>query len=197
MAFNFVEIGTSDFDTCIQTATDTDVGLSVEPILFYLEHLPNKPHVIKANLAVSDHDGQGTMSFVSPQVIKDIESQTHNSWIWLKGTNSLDRKHPSVNRLKLPSQSITVEVVSFPTLCSRYHIESIDYLKIDTEGHEYPIITSYIDHCKKMGKMIAHKIQFETEPTLTPQAQINDMTMKLQQCGYHVVSTGFDTVMEL
>ena len=47
--FNFVEIGTSDFDTEIQKAGDSDVGLSVEPLKKYLDRLPNKPNCVKVN----------------------------------------------------------------------------------------------------------------------------------------------------
>jgi hypothetical protein len=41
MFFDFVEIGTSDFDTLIQKAGDTDIGISIDPIDEYLERLPS------------------------------------------------------------------------------------------------------------------------------------------------------------
>ena len=47
MHYNFVEIGTSDFDTLIEGADDEQVGLSIEPIAYYLNKLPDKKNVKK------------------------------------------------------------------------------------------------------------------------------------------------------
>ena len=47
MNYDFIEVGTSDFDTLIQDATDNCIGLCIEPIKFYLDRLPNKPNVKK------------------------------------------------------------------------------------------------------------------------------------------------------
>jgi len=54
--YNFIEVGTSDFMTLIQSADDQTVGLSIEPISEYLDRLPNKPKVQKVNAALSDTD---------------------------------------------------------------------------------------------------------------------------------------------
>ena len=35
MDYTFIEIGTSDFETLLQDAKSTDVGLSVDPIQMY------------------------------------------------------------------------------------------------------------------------------------------------------------------
>ena len=35
--FDFLEIGTSDFDTEIEKSDNTRVGMSIEPIKYYLE----------------------------------------------------------------------------------------------------------------------------------------------------------------
>ena len=50
--YDFVEIGTSDFDTLIQASDGTLRGLSVEPIKFYLDNLPDKVLVTKVNCAI-------------------------------------------------------------------------------------------------------------------------------------------------
>ena len=47
MNVDFIEIGTSDFDTIIQLADDNTVGFYIEPINFYLDRLPNKPNCQK------------------------------------------------------------------------------------------------------------------------------------------------------
>ena len=35
--YDFIEIGTSDFDTLIESSDDNVVGLSIEPIKYYLD----------------------------------------------------------------------------------------------------------------------------------------------------------------
>jgi len=47
MKYDFVEIGTSDFDTLIETATDATRGLSIEPVRYYLDRLPERAGVKK------------------------------------------------------------------------------------------------------------------------------------------------------
>ena len=46
---HFIEVGTSDFDTLIQVAKPETAGISIEPIKYYLDRLPNPPNVIKMN----------------------------------------------------------------------------------------------------------------------------------------------------
>ena len=54
-----------------------------------------------------------------------------------------------------------VKTISWKTLISEYKIRSIDYLKIDTEGHDHIILKSYFEECKKNPKLYANKILFE------------------------------------
>ena len=37
--YDFIEIGTSDFDTLIETSNNDTVGISIEPIKYYLDNL--------------------------------------------------------------------------------------------------------------------------------------------------------------
>ena len=45
MKYDFIEIGTSNFDTLIEAADDTTVGISIEPIGYYLDQLPDRARV--------------------------------------------------------------------------------------------------------------------------------------------------------
>ena len=51
--YDFIEIGTSDFDTLIQKCSDDSVGLSIEPLKSHLDRLLNKPNVKKARKPVN------------------------------------------------------------------------------------------------------------------------------------------------
>ena len=55
MILDYIEIGTSDFDTLVQNTDLT--GLSIDPLKIYLDALPNKVNNIKINAAISDFDG--------------------------------------------------------------------------------------------------------------------------------------------
>ena len=101
MRYDFIEIGTSDFDTLLQESTD-ELGLSIEPLKIYLDNLPNKDNVIKVNCAISDKDGLVDVYWIDP---KDIE--IYNLPGWLKGCNSIIEPHPStVKELKDRSNGI-------------------------------------------------------------------------------------------
>jgi len=69
-AVDFVEIGTSDFNTLIETAADSSVGLSVEMMAYHLEKLPSKPGVTKVNAAISDsEEATRVVFFIHPDDI--------------------------------------------------------------------------------------------------------------------------------
>ena len=72
MKYNFIEIGTSDFDTLLQT-TENQIGLSIEPLKIYLDRLPNNSHVIKVNCAISDKNGMTNVFWVKPEDIDEYE----------------------------------------------------------------------------------------------------------------------------
>ena len=195
MKYDFVEIGTSDFDTEIQRASDTTVGLSIEPLQVYLDRLPNKPHVQKIPVAISDQDGEATLYYVPPEL---IESVPFGNNIWMRGTNCLHHPHPTIAKCVSPRaiQTLQVKTLSFPTLCRLYNIDSISYLKIDTEGHDLRILRSYLSHCDQVGKLIATKIQFETESFCT-QKETQQMISLLQAKGYRVIQQGLDCIVSL
>ena len=58
MHVDFVEVGTCDFDTLIEKATDSTFGLSIEGIKSFLDKLPNKPNIKKINCIISDCCGE-------------------------------------------------------------------------------------------------------------------------------------------
>ena len=91
MKFDFVEIGTSNFDTLTQQKAG--IGLSVEALNVYLRDLPDNPSVIKVNHAVIDDflvSSQPSVPFffVDPNNIKKYKLP----W-WIKGCNTAYSPH--------------------------------------------------------------------------------------------------------
>jgi FkbM family methyltransferase len=139
--YNFIEVGTSDFMTLIQSADDQTVGLSIEPISEYLDRLPNKPKVQKVNAALSDTDDTIEIYHIES---KDLEK--YNLPYWIRGCNSVNGPHEFTKK-KIGDETYNklvkidkVPTISWKTLIEKYNIGSIDYLKIDTEGHEHIIL---------------------------------------------------------
>lgn len=66
MRLNFLEIGTSDFESETDKAKDSDVDMAVEPLDFYLDSLPTRPRCTKINAAISDTSGWCALIVLRP-----------------------------------------------------------------------------------------------------------------------------------
>lgn len=184
MKYDFIEIGTSDFRTLIQTATDNTVGLSIEPIQYYLDKLPNKKNITKINCAVSNKNDIIDIFYVSTDNIKK-----YNLPNWVRGCNSINSPHPSVRNLlkDMHDDIITIQQVKSVTwevLINEYSIEAIDFLKIDTEGHDHIILNEYYNECIKKPSLLANKILFEMN-VLSNQIALNKLILNFKELGYH------------
>lgn len=164
--YDFIEIGTSNFHALIMDCSDDTVGLSIEPLQKYLDDLPNKPNVTKVAAAISDQDGE-----IDIYNIPLVNIHKHNLPKWVKGTNSVSKPHEYARQQlgeELYDSIVSIDKVptmSWETLISKYNIRSVDYLKIDTEGHDHVILKSYFEECDKNPKLFANKILFEYNET--------------------------------
>jgi hypothetical protein len=181
MHYNFIEIGTSDFDTLIQS-TSNQIGLSIDPIQLYLDRLPNNPYVIKVNAAISFKDGFTNAFWVNPEDI----TKYNLSW-YLKGCNSIYEPHPLTlkeiqdKNLEHLMNKIKVEILTWKTLVKRYNIKIVDFLKIDAEGHDTIIVNDILDN---NSGVLPKKIQFEAN-ALTSEESRNQTLEKALQYGYN------------
>jgi hypothetical protein len=192
MHYNFIEIGTSDFDTEIQTCADSAVGLSIDPILYYLQRLPSKQHVMRVLGAISDSDGFTDVYFVPPEMI-----ELHRLPDWVRGCNSIGAPHPTVfNLLKNAGadpaafiRKTKIPQFSMCTLLQMYNVSSCDYLKIDTEGHDVVILSNYIEAIQKQITKPAARICFEANE-LTHSILTEGIVSLLNDIGYEVEKRG-------
>ena len=72
---DFIEIGTSDFQTLTQSCSPNEMGIAIEPIKYYLDRLPNKPNVIKINAAIV---GDENLKEVDVYYVSDENQAKHN-----------------------------------------------------------------------------------------------------------------------
>ena len=97
---DFLEIGTSDFDTCIEHASDTTKGISVEPIKFYIDRLPNPKNVKKVNAAISPTNSEkdSFMYYIPHETIIERLNTIENKLIM----NKADMEMNTEFRIKWP-----------------------------------------------------------------------------------------------
>jgi len=197
--FDFVEIGTSDFDTILETASDTDIGLSIDIIKQYLDILPDKSNCIKCNTAISDKNGDIDIYYIPPDKIGK-----YNLPDWVRGCNTIGKPHPTVlsllSNLGINQEDIIdhskVEMVSFENLVHRFDIVGINILKIDTEGHDCVILNNYCDVLDKNPSLRANEIYFESNELISRQ-DLTDVLRRLFTYGYDLISSDSNTILRL
>jgi hypothetical protein len=183
MKYNFLEIGTSDFNTLIETAKDDEIGMSVEPILEYLDKLPNKKNVIKLNCAVGVENCKDTVEifFIPEETI--LSKNLPN---WLKGCNSIEKMHPQHIKLGLTdlvSKKI-IKQISIIELFEDYQIYPLDHLKIDTEGLDCDLLLSLSKFLKDLtAENHPKRITFEVN-SLTDKEKLSMVLDCYKNLGY-------------
>lgn len=196
--YDYIEIGTSDFDTYIQEHMwngSKNTGLSVEPLKAYIDLLPKNDVLLKCCAAISDRNGSLQVYYVDPA---DIEF--HQLPHWVRGCNSIDAPHPTVVRL-LAERGLghlirrdQACVKDIPTLFREYAVEGVGVLKIDTSGHDCVVLKNYIQHCVENPYLFAKKIKFETDVLSSKQDQQQVIAMLVSH-GYQVYSQSNDTIL--
>ena len=167
----FVEIGVCDFDTLESLEKYGWKGYYVEPVKEYADKL--KGDVTQC--AISSYDG--TIEFYVSR--SDGEE-------WVRGVSHAVKQRGSKlleleSNRQFISEKITVPCYTLQSYCKMKDIQYIDYLKVDTEGHETDIFESY---------------DWSIYPTFIKleHFHIDDLRMKklLEEKGYIVYTEGRD-----
>lgn len=175
--FDFIEIGTCDYDTLLEQLGDEKTGISVEPIKDYLGKLPNKKNVIKVNAAISSEDKDIDLFYVPP------ENQIKYNIPFTKGWGTVEKPHkghgdPAPLLKNGILKKTKIKSLTFKTLCETYGVESVSWVKIDTEGHDCIVVESILAH----KEVKPQKISFEQ--THCDKSQLEATKNKLFLLGY-------------
>lgn len=137
---DFLEIGTSDFDTLIEISDDRSIGISVEPIKYYQDRLPNKKNILKVNKAITGDSVINTKIKIFYIPLEIIIKE--NLPEWLRGCNKIGDYH--YWHIKYNIQHLVkteyVDLISIENFLKEKKIRKINHLQIDTEGHDVNIL---------------------------------------------------------
>jgi|MEHZ01.3.fsa_nt_MEHZ010982273.1_4 FkbM family methyltransferase len=137
----FLEIGTCDFDTCLPLAKEGWSGFMIEGDPKYAKIMKSRSadyDVVVSNIALTDYDG-----FVKFHTTLDGTG-------WIKGIGTVAANNHLGERLldqpdlrQFIEDTITVPCSTLDTFLTESHIDHLDFMKIDTEGHEMNILGTY------------------------------------------------------
>ena len=195
MKYDFIEIGTSNFDTLIEAADDTTVGISIEPIGYYLDQLPDRARVKKLEIAVSRNN---IYEFMSVYYVPERTIRARGLPDWLRGCNSVGDYHPKHIELAVRDlvQIVEIEVMPIGEVFECYDVTELDYLKIDTEGSDCKIM-QYLHTflTTEPATRYPKKILFDSNE-LANQDEVEYVKAEFISLGYRVTKSGYDTVLE-
>lgn len=200
MDYNFIEIGSSWFNTLTEKVSpsnvDTMPGICVEPIKEFLDKLEDKPSVKKINCAISFDNTESTLDlyYVPFGVLKDNDLP-----LWLSGCNSandyhFEHKWRNITHLV---KKITVPCIPISKLFIDNNVEKLSHLKIDTEGGDCDILMHFLDYLQTQPREhYPARIEFESN-YLQPRQKINDTVYSYLNIGYVVTHQDLnDTIIE-
>ena len=118
------------------------------------------------NLAVSDHPGQATMSIP----IRDDGSRNHYEASLETGANEGD------------ADSFTAEMVTLDGFCTAHHVERVDFIKCDVEGHEISVLRG----AREMLAKYRPAILLEVNEPLHVAGHGADVRAVIEEIGYKV-----------
>ena len=167
MNYKFIDIGCGMRSVSSDKFGTEVKGIYVEPIKEYLDILPNGKNIIKECCVISDKEGLLDFNAV---VANDPKYYSQNKFEYVNshaellknylhkysgaGQSSLNVKHPLSKKIKV--KSVTLE-----DFFKKHNVTSVDYLKIDVEGHEEVILIQLIDLLKRKKIKINTELKFE------------------------------------
>lgn len=191
--YDFIEIGTSNFDTLIQSADDNTKGISVDAVKYYIDTLPDRLNCKKINVAISNINSTLDVYYIPENIIEQNKLP-----YWFKGCNCINNYHPlhiqhNVSHL---CEIDKVKVITIYELFYQNYVRNVKYLKIDTEGHDVTILKTLFCYIKFLPIVFyPNKILFETNEISSK--EVDEIIHLYSSIGYKLKSRGYDSVLVL
>ena len=195
MHYDAIEIGSCDFDTCLDTLGEGQKAIIVEPVFDYLNKLPQREGVTYLHLAISKDNVTRKRDIY---YIPEERIEAHGLPGWLKGCNSVGGYHYQHKERGL-QQLVNIDtVLALPLsyLFSMFMVSSLHLLKIDAEGDDCFIVQHLINFLSLQKEKAAwpHTLQFETNE-LSPLDLIENTVQLLRNKGYEGEIAHPNTIM--
>ncbi len=202
--YKFIEIGTADFHTEIQKASDKDFGISIEPSLSLLNKLPNRKNIIKINAAVTHKRSSETVFLYHVPKTKENINIFQSLYTDKRGVrnlfgcNSINRPHSRFDskpdELKLVEKT-EVPLVNLREIWEEHEVEKVGLLKIDTEGHDCTIMRALYEYLLENNIGYPNRIIFETNCN-SNLSEVDEIIALFDSIGYSLVSRGHDAELK-
>jgi len=175
MKFDFVDIGTSDFDLGYGSVGLQSNHLLIEPVSYYLNRIPEAEGVVKINAAISDRDGEEDVYYLSEETIAELKLP-----FWVRGCNRISSPHPTLVKILNGQDAWSIQkirTIKFSTLIQELKIEAIGSLKIDTEGLDHIVLSGVAD-CIDSGLSV-DRVMCEWVPAFGNTEQLKELCFRL------------------
>ena len=163
----FLEIGSCDFETLSYLADLGWNGIMIEPIPKYFENLVSSsthPNIYYINAAIDWNDGKRIMYMASKENIEKLPYSVGMSSFFPK---------PDIL-----SEEIVVKTLTLDRVFEMCNVQSVEFLKIDTEGYDHEIIKMF-----PFDRFKPDYIKLEKEHMTD--VQLNETIKRLSSNGYH------------
>ena len=197
----FVEIGANDGEqgSALRefVLTRPWSGIMVEPAPAVFERLSRNysgiDRVSLENAAISDRDGH--LPFFHLREADDPTPSPGSDWRetreWRQALGSLSRDQLLRHAALIPDiedRIVSTEVpgLAFESLCRKHHVQRIDLLVVDTEGHDYEIVRQ-IDFDAYRPRLLIYE-HLHLQP-----ADRRSCRQLLEAAGYELMEEFFDT----
>jgi hypothetical protein len=190
--YNFIEIGTSNFDTLIEKADNNTKGISVDAVKYYVDKLPEKLNVKKIIMGISNKNAILDVYYIPENVIEE-----NNLPHWFKGCNCIGGFRPLHIKYNMKNLCVKeqVEVIACHQLFYKNKVRNVKYLKIDTEDHDCIILQSLYNYISYLPSIyFPQKIQFESNENCKSE-DVDKIVRLFTSLGYKLKSKGYNTIL--
>lgn len=205
MHYNFIEIGTSDYDTLLEKCSNNHYGICVDPLDFYLEKLPQKEKVKKVCSAIIPEIQYKENIDLYIFYIDEEDIMKYNLDYNMRGCNSIGKPHDyhlSYGNKNLVELGIVkkkkIKTMTLKMLIQENDVTSLNLLKTDIEGMDADVLLDLINFYKKNEiKFLPKTIVFENN-IHGKKEKIDKLLSELTNLNYSIKNNlgkfGFDTM---
>lgn len=195
MDYDFIEVGTSNFDTLAETAGEK-FGISVEPMVELIQEVKAGPNVKKIYAAIGNVNKEVNIYYF------DKENRIkHNLPEWFDSSSMIGGINPNIvrvlNERKLPLDLVSTRKISMMTWESLYLAFDIEYVrlvKVDAEGMDIQIVNLLLDYLEKENLILPEEIQFEARQEMMDEKLLDKLLARLYDLNYATQKAGQDYI---